>query len=157
MDKGFSLTELAIALFILVLSVVFLVTLGINYLLILNSVKSRYLALNLAQEGIELAIALRNKQIETGSQSWVGVSTKGSYCLSFNTATQKIVTSTPSSPQGCSTAIPGYTRLITYSDFLNPGNTDLTTATATKVTSEVYFGRDKIQLDVVLTKWHPSQ
>ena len=156
MDKGFSLIELAIALFILVLSVVFLVTLGINYLLILNSVKSRYLALNLAQEGIELAIALRNKQIETGSSpSWLGVNTKGSYCLSFNTTTKQINVFSSSNP--CSTTIPGYTRLITYSDFLNPGNTDLKTAAATKVTSEVYFGRDKIQLDVVLTKWHPSQ
>jgi prepilin-type N-terminal cleavage/methylation domain-containing protein len=156
MDKGFSLIELAIALFILVLSVVFLVTLGINYLLILNSVKSRYLALNLAQEGIELAIALRNKQIETGSQPWVGVDASGIYCLSFNTTTKKIATSTPTSPRGCPTTIPGYTRLIRYSDFLNQ-TTDLKTATATKVTSEVYFGRDKIQLDLVLTKWHPSQ
>jgi prepilin-type N-terminal cleavage/methylation domain-containing protein len=154
MDKGFSLIELAIALFILVLSVVFLVTLGINYLLILNSVKSRYLALNLAQEGIELAIALRNKQIETGSQPWVGVIESRTYCLSFNTSTKQINVFASTDP--CPTTIPGYTRLISYSDFLNQ-TTNLTTATATKVISEVYFGRDKIQLDVVLTKWHPSQ
>ena len=154
MDKGFSLTELAIALFILVLSVVFLVTLGVNYLLILNSVKSRYLALNLAQEGIELAIALRNKQIETGSQPWVGVNASSTYCLSFNTTTKQINVLSSSNP--CPTTIPGYTRLIRYSDFLKQ-TSDLTKATATKVTSEVYFGRDKIQLDVVLTKWHPSQ
>jgi type II secretory pathway pseudopilin PulG len=157
MKKAFTLPELMIAFYVLILSMLFLSGLGVSYLSILNSVRTRYLALNVAQEGIELAIALRNKQIETGSQPWVGVSTKDSYCLSFNTTTQKIAISTPSSPQGCSTAIPGYTRLITYADFLDSDNTDLTTATATRITSEVYFRGDKIKLDVVLTKWHPTQ
>lgn len=160
MKKAFTLAELAIVLFILVLSVVSLASLGFNYLSILNSIRTRYLALNVVQEGLELAIALRNKQIETGLSPsglspWVGVSTKGSYCISFNTSTQQIIVSPSTDP--CLTQIPGYTRLITYSDFLNANNTDLTTAIATRVTSEVYFGRDKIKLDTVLTKWHPAQ
>jgi len=155
MNKAFTLTELATAIFILVLSMVFLTTLSFSYLSILNSIKNRYLALNMAQEGIELAIALRNKQIETGSQPWVGVTTKGSYCLSFNTTTQQIVVASSFNP--CSTQIPGYTRLISYLDFLNPTNTDLTAAIAIRVVSEVYFERDKIELNVVLTRWHPSQ
>jgi prepilin-type N-terminal cleavage/methylation domain-containing protein len=155
MNKAFTLTELSIGLAILALSLTALVGLGFSYLSILNSVKIRYIALNIAQEGIELAIALRNKQIEQGSQPWVGVSTKGSYCLSFNTTTKQINVSPSSNP--CLTLIPGYTRLITYADFLNPSNADLKTAIATRITSEVYFGRDKIKLDVVLTRWHPTQ
>jgi hypothetical protein len=155
MKKAFTLAELMIAFYILMLSMLFLSALGFNYLSILNSVRTRYLALNVAQEGIELAIALRNKQIETGSQPWVGVSSKGSYCLSFNTETKQINVFSSSNP--CQTNIQGYARLITYSDFLNPNNNDLETATATRVASEVYFKGDKIKLDVVLTKWHPAQ
>jgi type II secretory pathway pseudopilin PulG len=155
MNKGFTLVELIISLGVLVLSVVVLVGLSVSYLSILNTIRTRYLALNIAQEGIELAIALRNKQIETGSQPWSGVSNAGKYCLIFSTSTQRIIVESSSQP--CPTGVSDYRRLIYYSDFENPGNTNLENATATRVISEVYFGKDNIQLDVVLTKWHPHQ
>jgi prepilin-type N-terminal cleavage/methylation domain-containing protein len=155
MNKAFTLTELSIGLVILALSLTVLVGLGFSYLSILNSVKIRYMALNSAQAGIEYAIALRNQQIERGFSPWAGVSTAGTYCLYFDTNTKRIIASPSSQP--CSTEISGYTRLIYYSDFENPNNTNLANANALRVVSEVYFGRDKIKLDVVLTKWHPTQ
>jgi len=153
MKKAFTLPELMIAFYILIVSMFFLTGLGIGYLSILNSAKTRYLALNVAQEGIELAIALRNKQIEKEASPWAGVDQAGTYCLSFDTSTQQINISSSINP--CSTQIPGYTRLISYSDFLSPTNTDLTTTTtlATRVTSEVHFSGDKIKLSTVLTKY----
>jgi type II secretory pathway pseudopilin PulG len=155
MKKAFTLPELSISLLLLLLSMAILVGLSFSYLSVLNSIRSKYFALNMAQEGIELAIALRNKQIETSSTPWVGVSTSGSYCLSFNTTTKKIIVISSSNP--CKTLTPNYTRLIIYSDFENQSNTNLTIATATKVISKVYFEKNnKVELDVVLTKWHPA-
>jgi hypothetical protein len=142
MRKAFSFPELTIVFIVLLLSITVLTSLSFSYLSILNSIKTRYIALNLAQEGIELAIALRNKQIETGAQPWAGVSTAGTYCLEFENG--QIIASRFSKP--CETKIPGYQRLITYSG----------SDSALKVTSEVYFGRDKIKLETVLTKWHPT-
>jgi prepilin-type N-terminal cleavage/methylation domain-containing protein len=155
MNKAFTLTELSIGLAILALSLTALVGLGFSYLSILNSVKIRYIALNSAQAGIEYAIALRNQQIERGLSPWAGVSRAGTYCLYFDTNTKRIVAYRTSQP--CSTGVSGYTRLIYYSDFENSNNPDLTTSRAVRVVSEVYFGKDKIKLDVVLTRWHPTQ
>jgi len=157
---GFTLPELTIALSILALSVVFLLSLGNSYLSILNSYRQRYLALNIAQEGLELALALRNKQIERGiSSDWLGVANASSYCLQFDINTGEIRVISSSNP--CETFRDqgglSYQRLIRYYDFENPNNTDLRTATSAKVISEVHFGRDKISLDIILTKWHPVQ
>jgi len=160
MKKGFTLPELTIALSVLALSTVFLVSLGTSYLSILNSFGQRFLALNTAQAGIELALALRNKQIERGiSSNWLGVTNAGSYCLQFDIDTQEIRANPSSNP--CETFRDQggliYRRLVRYSDFENPNNTDLRTATSVKVISEAYFGREKISLDIILTKWHPNQ
>ncbi|MFN3605530.1 MAG: hypothetical protein ACK4UJ_12560, partial [Leptonema sp. (in: bacteria)] len=78
--EGFTLTEGVIALAILFISIGFITTLALNYMTILNSIRQRFLALNIAQEGLELALAVRNKQIENGAQPWLGVSSAGSYC-----------------------------------------------------------------------------
>lgn len=153
--RGFTLIEGIIALALITLSVVFLSTLAINYILILTSIKERFLALNFAQEGLELALALRNKQIENGiSDNWLGVTTSGGYCLSFNTSTKRISVQSTTSP--CE-VIPGYKRLIIYQDFKNSKNTDLKNLNAVRVTSKVIFAKDEIKLDTVISKWHPTQ
>jgi type II secretory pathway pseudopilin PulG len=158
MKKGFTLAELIIVSVILILSITMLMSFAFVYLSTLNSIKIRYLALNVAQTGIEYIIALRNKQIETNSSPWAGVSQSGNYCLSFNTTTRQINVTTTTNSLGCQTEIPGYTRLISYSDFQNL-TTNLINATSIRAVSEVYFreGRDSIKLDIVLTKWHPVQ
>jgi len=155
MNKAFTLTELVIVFMILLLSITILVGLSFSYLSILNSIRVRYLALNTAQAGIEYALALRNQQIERGLSPWAGVASKGTYCLNFNTSNRRIEVTPSSNP--CLGEIPGYRRLITYTDFENPNNTNLTASRAIRVSSEVYFERDKITLEVVLTKWHPTQ
>ena len=155
MSKAFTLTELVISFVILLLSVIILVGLSFNYLSILNSIKLRYFALNVAQAGIEYALALRNQQIEKGLSPWAGVSYKGTYCLNFNTSNRRIEVMSSSNP--CPAEFHGYRRLITYTDFIDPNNTNLYNSQAIRVSSEVYFERDKIKLDVVLTRWHPTQ
>jgi type II secretory pathway pseudopilin PulG len=155
MNKAFTLPELFISLLILSLSLVFLVTFSNSYLSILNDIRKRYLGLNVAQAGLEYSLALRNKQIENNQTPWSGVSLSGSYCLSFNTTTKNI--NIFPSTQPCPSEIPGYSRLLFYKDFENPNNNNLNNARAIKIISESYFGKDKIRLDIVLTKWHPIQ
>jgi hypothetical protein len=148
------LPELTIALLVLALSVVVLVGLGNSYLSILNSYPQRFLALNVAQEGLELAIALRNKQIELQPvffSDWLGVTETGTYCLQFNTSTGEILAWKSSNP--CD-VFPGYKRLITYS---NTYFDRLVFVRVVRVISEVYFEGEKISLDIILTKWHPNQ
>jgi type II secretory pathway pseudopilin PulG len=148
---GLTLPELLIGLMVLIISITVLVSLASGYLSILNSYRQRFIALSMAQEGIELAIALRNKQLETTPVSnWLGVSTS-SNCLKFNTSTSNIEPIPTSTP--CE-VFPGYKRLVKYSDFKNLGN-PLNIATSVKIVSEVFFGNnDKVALDVILTKWH---
>ncbi len=159
MKKAFSLIEAMIALAILVLSVTVLTNIGINYFFLLNSIRQRYVALNLAQEGLELAFALRNKQIENGERTnWLGVTKAGNYCLSFNTSTKSIEVNPASQSNGCE-VYKGYYRLVNYQDFQNPSNSDLTNTTtiAVKVISKVQFLNNQIELNSVITKWHPNQ
>jgi Tfp pilus assembly protein PilV len=151
-NYGFTIVEMAVALFILSLSIVFLVSLANNYLYILNSYRQRFIALSMAQEGIELAVALRNQQIEKGNvATWLGVTTSIN-CLKFNTSTSNIEPTPTSEP--CE-VFPGYKRLVKYSDFQNPGN-PLNAATSVKIVSEVSFGKgNTTTLDLILIKWHP--
>jgi len=155
MNKAFTLVELTIAFMILLLSLTVLAGLSFGYLSILNSIKTRYIALNIAQEGIEYAIALRNKQIEKGFSPWPGVAERGSYCLYFVTTTKEVIAVPSTTP--CPTMISEYRRLIHYYDFENPENLLLHYSNAVRVTSEVDFRGEKFKLDVILTKWHPVQ
>lgn len=154
--KGFTLPEGIIALAIFTLSVGILSALAINYISILISIKERFLALNFAQEGLELALALRDKQIESGiSNNWLGITTAGSYCIYFNTQNQKIITQQSLNP--CE-IFPGYKRLVTYYDAINGSNNNLINSNIVKITSEVFWGKnDKIKLETIITKWHPVQ
>lgn len=152
--KGISITEALVSLAIISLAVVSLSTLISNYLLIMNSLKYRFLALNLAQEGLELAFALRNKQIEKGSSPWSGISLAGKYCLSFNKLNKEIVVQPSNQP--CR-VFSNYSRLVIYNDFENSANSDLSGAYAIKVVSEVYWGKEKVKIDSIITKWHPIQ
>ncbi len=157
--QGISLPEGIVALGLISISIVFVSNLAMSYINILTSVRERFLALNLAQEGIELSIALRNKKIENSSSpspDWSGITTSGTYCLFFNESNRSIMVTPSNSP--CPVPnYPNYRRLVRYEDFLNPNNINLTRSIAIKVISEVYFGRnDKINLNVILTKWHPN-
>lgn len=157
LNRAFSLSEGIIALSIIALSITILASLAVNYFVILNSVRQRFLALNLAQEGLELALALRNKQIETDSSPWLGISSAGKYCLSFNTSTWSFNVQSVQSSLNLCQIIPGYSRILIYEDLENSSNTNLTISNAVRVTSEVSFGNDRIKLNTIITKWHPFQ
>lgn len=150
MRKSFTLVETIISLGILSLAITFLSVLGFSYISILNLSKERFLALNYAQEGLELAIALRNKKIETGTGPWSGVSTAGSYCLNFNLTTLLIEANQSSNPCYLDDI---YSRIVRYEDFERPGNLNLVNANAVRVTSEVRFKNNVVKLDTILTNW----
>lgn len=146
---GLSFSEVVIAFTII--STLFVTFLGLtyNYFIILVTAKERLIALSLAQEGLELATALRNKQYEkTYTNNWLGVETNKQYCIDFNTSSGKIITSTPlqSQPNGCvvfNSQSNKFERLISYSE----------TDPLIIITSTVTFGNQSISLDTVLTDW----
>lgn len=145
--SGLSFSEVIIAFTIITTLFVVFLNLTYNYFIILTTAKERLIALSLAQEGLELAIALRNKQYETTSPSnWLGVD-PGTYCLSFDTSSEQIVTSSPPNSDGCevfSTPSITFKRLTSYT---------LINATSVIVTSTVSFGNQKISLDTILVNW----
>ncbi|MCS7200569.1 MAG: type II secretion system GspH family protein [Patescibacteria group bacterium] len=158
--RGVTIIETIVALTIISLLMGIILNIVFNYLLILNSIKERLIALSLAQEGLELAIALRNKNYEKGEQSndeWLGVIPGNNYCIEFNTTTAKIVTSTPNdSNRGCKVPINSnveFFRILRYSGNLGyypPPDNNMPGPGTVAITSEVYFLDQKISLTSLL-------
>ncbi len=156
--RGITITEAGIALFILLISIAYLNNLAVSYMLTLSSVKERYLANSLAQEGIELAIALRNKQFEhnvgrvnpTNPVEWLGIPNEtDTYCLGLENG--EIKTST-SPTEGCLiiiTSSPVFYRKIKFEKY---GSENFASSSIVKVTSEVTFRNlEPIKIETILT------
>lgn len=156
MKKGFSLVEVILVLGLISLSIVVLVSLAVSYLSILNSVRQRYIALNLAQEGLELIFALRNQNIAISgneNNNWLDnrIQRPGIYCIEFNTSTRSINVLRWTS--FCK-IIDGYSRRLIVSSSLPLINS----SSYAQIISEVKFGgNDSVKLDTIITRWHPTQ
>lgn len=153
LNKGLSLSETIIVFAIISFFIASFFNWILNYLIILNTAKERLVALSLAQEGLELAIALRNKQYETTPppSDWLGVN-PGDYCISLETSTGKIITSTPTDIDGCQVFNSQnliFKRLITYSNDLGY----YPHASSIMVTSKVSFLNQNVKLNTVLIHW----
>lgn len=148
--NGLSFSEVVISFTIISTLFVVFLSLTYNYLIILTTTKERLIALSLAQEGLELALALRNKQYETSSPAnWLGIdSVPGTYCLSFNT-TSKTIIATLSADYCEVFSLPNtiFKRLVSYTTI-----TDITTRSVI-VTSSVSFGNQQVSLDTILINW----
>lgn len=145
-NRGLSFSETIIAFTIITTLFVTFLKLTYNYFIVLSTAKERLIGLSLAQEGLELAIALRNKQYETSVTNWLGVDPGSSYCLKFDTTTLHITTSSAPT-EGCevfSTPNMTFKRLVSYT---------LITASSVIVTSTVNFADQKISLDTILVNW----
>lgn len=157
-QRGITITEAGIALFILLISIAYLNNLAVSYMLTLSSVKERYLANSLAQEGIELAIALRNKQFESNTNpvdiknpaEWLGIPDEGYYCLSLENG--EIKTSTILTREDCKimiTSSPVFYRKIKFEKY---DSTIFASSSIVKVISEVTFRNlEPVKIETILT------
>lgn len=157
MKNGISLTETIIVFTIITIFVYAFFNWIFNYLVALNTIKERLIALSLAQEGLELAIALRNKAYETTTLgNWldyrnnININLNNSYCLELVTTTGEIrVTSTmdPCEVYNYNNLL--FKRLISYSN--DQGY--VSNLSSTIVTSRVEFLNQKVELKTILVNW----
>jgi Tfp pilus assembly protein PilV len=157
MKNGLSFTEVIIAFSIISIFLTSFFNWILNYLITLNTIKERLIALSLAQEGLELAIALRNKAYETSSPSnWLDsegrIYLNNSYCLRLETSTGEIMASSTRNIDSCK--IYNYNnidfyRLVSYSNDENYVNG----RTSTIVSSQVNFLNQTVELKTILVDW----
>ncbi len=155
MKNGLSFTEVIIAFSIISILLASFFNWILNYLITLNTIKERLIALSLAQEGLELAIALRNKAYETNTiPNWLGnnIDLNSSYCLKLETSTGKIMANSTTDINSCK--VYNYNnidfhRLVSYSS-----DTDYVIGkTSTIVNSKVNFLNQTVELKTILVNW----
>jgi type II secretory pathway pseudopilin PulG len=163
MKNGLSFTEVIIAFSIISILLASFFNWILNYLITLNTIKERLIALSLAQEGLELAIALRNKAYETDTDTdtdtdtipnWLGnnIDLNSSYCLKLETSTGEIMANSTTDINSCK--VYNYNnidfhRLISYSS-----DTDYVIGkTSTIVNSKVNFLNQTVELKTILVNW----
>jgi Tfp pilus assembly protein PilV len=85
MNKGVSLLEVSVALLIITTSLIVFLDLATNYLRTVKNANELFVMNVLSYEGIELAIAWRNKAVEVPfSSSAVPPNINDRYCISFS-------------------------------------------------------------------------
>jgi len=150
MKQGVSLLEASIALLIIIVALVVFLTLASNYLRTVRYATELYVMNSLAQEGLELVIAWRNKKIEVPFEETVVLPpVNGSYCISFSNNNINLQPS--GSP--CTVSFLGQRPNINYYRILNfSTNNDIISVTSS-INSSIW--RDPfIQLNIKLTPWH---
>jgi len=150
MKKGVSLPEISIALLIIAVSLVVFLTLASNYLRTVKNASELFIMNSLAQEGLELAIAWRNKQIEIPFGSTTSSPRiSGNYCISFignNINLQP-------SPRPCPVSFLGRSPNINYYRILNFQTIGNVIYVTSSVNSSIWRS-PPIQLNTILTPWH---
>jgi hypothetical protein len=150
MNKGVSFAEISIAILIIVISLVVFLNLASNYIRTVKNVSELFIMNSLAQEGLELAIAWRNKAVEVPFASFATLpSINGNYCISFSG--NNINLQSQSSP--CQVSFLGQSPNINYYRILN----FQTISNVINVTSSVnssFWRSPLIQLNTILTPWH---
>jgi type II secretory pathway pseudopilin PulG len=153
MKKGVSLPEISIALLIIVISLVVFLTLASNYLRTVKNASELFIMNSLAQEGLELAIAWRNKQIEipfgsTTSPPRISVN----YCISFSVSDNDIKLQPPGS--SCEVSFLGQRPNIRYYRILNFQTDGNNVISVTSFVTSTIWKSPSIQLNTILTPWH---
>jgi outer membrane cobalamin receptor len=151
MNKGVSFAEVSIAIFIIAVSLVVFLNLALNYLRTVKNANELFIMNSLAQEGLELAIAWRNKNVEAPFGSSVYPPTiNGNYCISFSGGNINLQPSGSS----CQVSFLGQPPNIRYYRILN-FQTDVNNAISvtSSVTSTIWKS-PPIQLNTILTPWH---
>jgi hypothetical protein len=150
MNKGVSFAEVCIAIFIIAVSLVVFLNLALNYLRTVKNANELFIMNSLAQEGLELAIAWRNKNVETpfGSPA-TPPQINGSYCISFSGGNINLQPSGSS----CQVSFLGQPPNIRYYRILNFQTINDIIYVTSSVNSSVWRS-PLIQLNTILTPWH---
>jgi hypothetical protein len=150
MNKGVSFAEVSISLLIIIISLVVFLALASNYLRTVKNANELFILNSLAHEGIELAIAWRNKSVEIPFGSTVSSpSVNGSYCLSLIGG--NIVLSGPSS--FCQVSFLGQSPNINYYRILKFQTINNVIYVTSSVNSSIWRS-PLIELNTILTPWH---
>jgi prepilin-type N-terminal cleavage/methylation domain-containing protein len=150
MKKGVSLPEISIALLIIAISLVVFLTLASNYLRTVKNASELFIMDSLAQEGLELAIAWRNKQIEVPFGSTTPPPTiNGNYCISFSGNNINL----QRSPRPCQVSFLGPSPNINYYRILNFRTDSNIISVVSSVNSSIWRS-PSIELNTILTPWH---
>ena len=167
-----SLIETIIAIYILVLVIVAILSVGSNYLVLGGQTSERIIALNLAREGLGVVQAIRNSNWLDPNQSWPYGITEGDHLVDFYSDRFDAEMGTPNDSDiakcdNCALcqqadgyyihcAEGNYKRLITVSNGDNLGvncNNDC----EKKVVSKVYWvdqtGSHTVETEMRLTDW----
>jgi hypothetical protein len=150
MNKGVSLVEVSIALLIITISLVVFLTLASNYIRTVKTINELFIMNFLAQEGLELVIAWRNKQVEAPFGSFIAPPTiNGAYCISFSNNDINLQPS--GSP--CKISFLGESPNINYYRILNFQTINNVIYVTSSVNSSIWKS-PLIQLHTILTPWH---
>lgn len=85
-NKGFTLIEVAVSVFVLVLGTMTIVGVMANSLKIINVASQTTIAANLSQEGIEVVRNIRDTNWVEGDPYDTGIAT-GNYCVNYDSET----------------------------------------------------------------------
>jgi hypothetical protein len=152
MNKGVSFAEVSIALLIITISVVVFLALASNYLRTIKNASELFIMNSLAQEGLELAIAWRNKSVEVPLTPEAPVAPPtigGSYCIFFNGDNINLQQSGSPCPVSFLSQPPN----INYYRILNFQTINNVIYVTSSVNSAIWRS-PLIQLHTILTPWH---
>ncbi len=169
LSEAVSLPEILIALFIIVVSLVTFLTLATTQLRTLKFAKEKFMANILALEGLELIQAYRNQRLTQDLTNWLGdLSKKGDYCIFINeNNTLQVIgrdicdgklylSNGVYTHERSSLSVPTlYKRIISVRDNFDENKTDLRNSKFVRVISKVSYPAGEINLEMILTKWHP--
>jgi hypothetical protein len=152
MNKGVSFAEVCIAIFIIAVSLVVFLNLALNYLRTVKNANELFIMNSLAQEGLELAIAWRNKSVEVPLTPEAPVAPPtigGSYCIFFSDDNINL----QQSGSSCPVSFLGQQPNITYYRILNFQTINDVIYVTSSVNSSLWRS-PLIQLNTILTPWH---
>jgi hypothetical protein len=150
MNKGVSLLEVSVALLIITTSLIVFLDLATNYLRTVKNANELFVMYVLSYEGIELAIAWRNKAVEVPfSSSAYPPNINDSYCISFSGGNINL----QSSKSPCPVSFLGQPPNIRYYRILNFQTINNIIYVTSSVTSTIWKS-PSIQLNTILTPWH---
>jgi len=155
-DRGFSLIEVLTAITLFLVGFLVLLSISRNYLQTLRRSEDRLLAVALAQEGLELVMAKRNLNVAEDKPWLDGFPNK--FCIDMS-----LMPVSPDPQRGCQLYLEnGFykhsgTKATKFSRQLELIKiTEITGEAAAKVVAEVFWPEGKVQLQMVLTPWHPK-
>ncbi len=150
-NRAQSFTETIIALALFISTFIFFFVLVNNYLKSLREVRERIIAQLLAQEGIELVIAKRNQSIAQNKDWPFNLLSSTTTCVDYDLET------TTCGKLYLDGSKFTYRRTGRSTAFSRTIELAPVTSSVIQITSKVEWQNNKVELESIITKWHPNQ